>query len=136
MEEEQRKYVLVELQRRPITAPSADGPTSERVSGVSYCRFLDTQWEGRGTCRIKKQRSETAWRRKERFLGVGSEYTLCYKTKQRGFEDEARKRIRHSHAQRKNNQSVLGIVPGSNRVIPVVEHFDDRTNNTDKQSQR
>jgi hypothetical protein len=70
MEEEQRKYVLVELQRRPITAPSADGPTSERVSGVSYCRFLDTQWEGRGTCRIKKQRSETARCGKERLFAT------------------------------------------------------------------
>src|SRR5260370_23181104 len=41
-----------------------------------------------GTRCIKKQKSETAWRRKGRFLGVGSEYTLCNKTKQRGFEVE------------------------------------------------
>ena len=55
---------------------------------------------------------------------MGSEYTLCNKTKQRGFEDEARKRIRHADAQRKNDQRVFAIVPGLYRVIPVVEHLD------------
>jgi hypothetical protein len=34
---------------------------------------------------------ETVWRGKERFLGAGSEYTLCNKIKQRRFEDESRK---------------------------------------------
>jgi hypothetical protein len=90
---------------------------------ISYRRFLDTEWEGR-TRRIKKQHSESACRGVERFWAVGSEYTLCNKAKQRGFEDEARKRIRHSHAQCKNNQGVLGIVPGLNRVIPVVKQLD------------
>jgi hypothetical protein len=117
------KYVLVELQARRITAPSTDGPTPEHFFWISYRRFLDTEWEGR-TRRIKKQRSESACRGVDRFWAVGSEYTLCNKAKQRGFEDEARKRIRHSHAQCKNNQGVLGIVPGLNRVIPVVKQLD------------
>jgi len=93
---------------------------------ISYRRFLDTQWEGRGTRCIKKQEPETAWYGKERFLGAGSEYTLCNKTKQRGFKEEARKRIRHSYTQCKNNQGVFGIVPGLNRVIPGVEQLDQR----------
>jgi hypothetical protein len=38
-----------------------------------------------------------------RFLRAGNEYTLCNKIKQPEFEDEARKRIRNSNAQRKNN---------------------------------
>ena len=100
---------------------------------ISYRRFLNTQWEGRRTRCIKKQKSQTAWYGKEKFLRAGSGYTLCNKTKQRGFEDEARKRIRHSHTQCKNNQSVLGIVPGLNRVIPVVEHLDDRAHQTGDQ---
>jgi len=113
-----------------------DGATPECFLGICYRRLLDTQWEGRGTRRIKKQQSETAWRGKERFQGVGSEYSLCNKTKQRGFDDEARKRIRHSHAQCKNNQTVFRIVSRLNRVIPVVEHLNKRTNKTRQQNNR
>lgn len=65
-----------------------------------------------------------------------SEYNLRNKIKQRGFEDEARKRIRHSDAQCKNDQRVLGIVPGLNRVIPVVEHLNEWTNKADRQNNR
>ena len=39
-----------------------------------------------------------------------------------------RKRIRRSNAQGKNKQSVLGIVPRLNRVIPAVEHLNERAN--------
>jgi DNA-binding beta-propeller fold protein YncE len=44
--------------------------------------------------------------------------------------------MRDSHAQCKNNQSVLGIVPGLRGVIPVVEHFNERTNKADQQNNR
>jgi hypothetical protein len=121
-----------------------DGPSRRRQQTelrqsafwICYRRLLDTQWEGRGTCCIKKQKSEIAWYGKERFLGAGSEYTLRNKTKQLGFEDEASKRIRHSHAQCENNQSVFGIVPRLNRVIPVIERLNERTNKAGQQNKR
>ena len=101
---------------------------------TSYRRFLNTQRERRGACRIKKQRGETAWRRQKRLLSAGGEDTLCNKNKQPRFEGEAHKRIGHSHAQGKNDQSVLGIVPGLNRVIPTVKHFKERTNKAGQQN--
>jgi hypothetical protein len=119
-----KKYFLVALQRRPITPQSTDRVTPEGVLGISYRRLLDTQREERGTRCIKKQRSATAWRGKERFLWAGSAHTLCNKSKQRGFKVESRKGIRHSHAQTKNNQGVLRVVPSLHRVIPVIEHLD------------
>jgi len=69
-------------------------------------------------------------------LDAGSEHTLCNKTEQCGFEDEARKRIRHSHAQCKNNQRILAIVSGLNRVIPGIEGLNERTNKAGEQSKR
>jgi hypothetical protein len=72
----------------------------------------------------------------ERLLCKVREDTLRNETKERGFEDKSRKRIRHSDAQCKNNQSILGIVPGLNRVIPVVEHLIERTNEADQQGKR
>jgi hypothetical protein len=54
----------------------------------------------------------------------------------RGSEDEARKRICDSHTQCKNNQSVLGIIPGLHAVIPVVECFNERANKASEQSER
>jgi hypothetical protein len=69
-------------------------------------------------------------------LGAGSGPTLCNKTEQRGFGDEARKRIRHSNAQCKNNQPILGIISGLNRVIPGVERLNERTNEAGEQSKR
>ena len=57
-------------------------------------------------------------------MGEGGEEILRNKTTQRRFEDEPRKRIRHSHTQRKKDESVLGIVPGLHRVIPTVEQLD------------
>jgi hypothetical protein len=68
---------------------------------------------------------------KRAFGAREANFTVCNKTNQRGFENEARKRIRHSHIQRKNNQSVFSIVPGLNRVIPVVERPNERTNKAD-----
>ena len=65
-----------------------------------------------------------------------SENTLCGKTKRRGSEDEARKRIRDSHTQRKNDEAVFGIVPGLHGVIPVVERLDERANKAGEQSER
>ena len=103
---------------------------------ISYRGFLDTQRESRGTCRIKKEEGETASCGKERFLGARSEDTLCNQAKQRGFEDEVRNRIRHSHAQCHNNQGVLGLVPGLNGVIPVVECFREGTNKARQQNNR
>jgi hypothetical protein len=67
-------------------------------------------------------------------LGTGGADTLHNQTKQPGFEDEACKRIRYSHTQRKNNQSVFGVVPGLNRVIPTVEGFKDRTDKAGQQN--
>jgi hypothetical protein len=133
---------MVERQRNTSWLNRKDGPARCRqqtefrlsVFWVGYRRVLDTQREARGTRCIKKQKTETAVGRKERFLGAGSEYTLCHKTEQRGLEDKSRKRIRHSGAQCKNNQSVLGIVPGLNRTIPVVNHFDERTNKAGQQN--
>jgi hypothetical protein len=61
-------------------------------------------------------------------LQAGGEDLLYNKTKQRVFDVEARKRICHSHAQCKHNQTVFDIVPGLNRVIPVVERLDERAN--------
>ena len=69
-------------------------------------------------------------------MRAASQYTLGKKTKRRGFEDETRERIRHSHAQCKNNQRVFGIVPRLNRVIPVVERLNERTNKARQQSKR
>jgi hypothetical protein len=101
---------------------------------ISYRRFLDTQREGRRTCRIKKQQGETAWRGQKRFLCAGGADTLCNKTKQPGFEGEALKRKRDSRAQCKNDQSVFGIVSGLNRVIPTIERFKDWTNKAGQQN--
>jgi hypothetical protein len=67
-------------------------------------------------------------------LRAGSEQTLCNKTEQRGFEDEARKRIRHSHAQCEKYQGVFSFVPGLHRVIPGVERLNERTNKAGEQS--
>src|SRR5260370_39539254 len=103
---------------------STEGPTPEGVLGLGYYRSLDTQWEGRGTRCIKKQKRETRCRGQVGFQEAGRENTLCSKTKQRRFEHEARKRIRDSQAQCKHNQSVFGIVTGLDRVIPVVEQLD------------
>jgi hypothetical protein len=69
-------------------------------------------------------------------LVVGSEYGRCKETKQRGFEDEARKGIRHSNAQSKNNQSVLAIIPGLDRMIPGVERLKERANKAGQQNER
>jgi len=41
-----------------------------------------------------------------------------------GRKDDARKGIRESHTQRKNDESILGIVPGLKRVIPMVERLE------------
>jgi hypothetical protein len=41
------------------------------------------------------------------------------------FEDESCERIGDAHAQRKNDQSVLRIVPGLSLVIPPVEQLDE-----------
>ena len=101
------------------------------------CRiFLDTKWEGRGARCIKKQKSETRCRGQEGLQDAASESTLCSKIKRRGSEDEARKRIRDSHTQRKNDETVLGIVPGLHGVIPVVERLDERANKAREQSER
>jgi hypothetical protein len=91
-------------------------------------RFLYTKWEGRGTRCTKKQKSETRCRGQEGLQDPASEKNLCSKTKHRGSEDEARKRIRDTHTQRKNDETVLGIVPGLHGVIPVVERIDERAN--------
>jgi len=103
------------------------------VCWIRYRRVLDTQWEERETRCIKKQKSETA-RRKERFPHAGSEFTLCNKTKQRGFEDEMRKRMRHSHAQCNHNQRIFRIISGLNCVIPSVECFKERTQKASQQN--
>jgi hypothetical protein len=73
-------------------------------------------------------------RRKKGFLLAGSEDALRNNTKQLGFGDEARKRIGHAHAQCKNDQSVLGIIPALNRVIPTVKQFKERTNKAGQQN--
>ncbi len=100
------------------------------------CRiFLDTKWEGRGARCIKKQKSETRCRGQEGLQDAASESTLCSKTKRRGSEDEARKRIRDSYTQRKNDETVFGIVPGLQGVIPVVERLDERANKAGEQSE-
>jgi len=39
MAEEQKQYVLVEQQEQPITAPSTDGATSERVFESAIADF-------------------------------------------------------------------------------------------------
>ena len=102
-------------------------------SWVGNLGVLDTQWERRGAYGIKKQQSERAWGGKQNPLGARSGDTVCNKTKQRRFEDVSSKRIRHSNTQCKNNQRVLGIVPGLNRVIPCVECLKERANNTGQQ---
>jgi len=61
---------------------------------------------------------------------------IAEKTKRRGSEDEARKRIRDSHTQRKNDQAVFGIVPGLHGLIPVVERLDERASKAGEQSER
>ena len=103
---------------------------------IICCRFLDTKWEGRGTRCIKKQKSETRCRGQEGLQDAASENTHCRKTKRRGSEDEARKRIRDSHTQRKNDEAVFGIVPGLHGVIPVVERLDERASKAGEQSER
>ena len=49
-----KKYALVELQGRRITALLTEGPNAERL-WISYRGFLDTEWEGRGARRSEKQ---------------------------------------------------------------------------------
>ena len=46
------------------------------------------------------------------------------------------KRIRRADTQGENDQSVLDIISGLNRAIPLIEHLDKRTNKTSKQNQR
>jgi hypothetical protein len=41
-----------------------------------------------------------------------------------------------TEAQSENDKGVLGIHSGLNRVIPLVEHLDQRTNKASKQNQR
>jgi hypothetical protein len=105
-----------------------------RVKGVSNSGVLDTQWERRGAYGIRKQQSETGCGRRGNSLGTRSEDTVCNKTKQRGFEDVASERIRHSHAQCKNNERILGIVPRVGCLIPCVDRFKQRANNADQQN--
>ncbi len=69
-------------------------------------------------------------------MGRGSENTLRDESKQRGFDDEPRKRIRHSDAQRENYQRVFSIVPGLHRVIPGVDRFEEWTNKAGHQNKR
>jgi hypothetical protein len=52
------------------------------------------------------------------------------------FKDESCERIRYAYAQRKNDQSVLGIVPGLQRVIPAVEQLDERADKAGDQNER
>lgn len=40
----------------------------------------------------------------------------------------------HSNAQRQNDQNVLGIAPGLNRVIPAIEHLNHWANKADGQN--
>ena len=69
-------------------------------------------------------------------MGTGSEDTLRDKSKQRGFDDKPRKRIRHSDAQRENYERVLSIVSGLLRVIPGVDRLEERTNKAGHQNKR
>jgi len=62
-------------------------------------------------------------REQERDVEGGREDNPSNTGSQREFEDEARERMRHAHAQRQNDQSVLAIVPSLDRVVPVVEHL-------------
>jgi hypothetical protein len=97
------------------------------ASGGSYRGFLETERQGGWTRSIKKQQEGTALRRKKGFLRAGSEDVLRNNIKQFGFGDEASKRTGYSHAQCKNDQSVLRIIPALNRVIPTVKQFEERT---------
>ena len=69
-------------------------------------------------------------------MGRGSEDTLRDESKQRGFDDEPCKRIRHSDTQRENYQRVFRIVPGLHRVIPGVDRLEERTNKAGHQNKR
>ena len=120
----------------PSRRSKTHGPPLSVFFWIRYRRFLDTQGEGRRTCYVKKGQSETGRPGKERFRGARSEQTICNKTKRRGFEEEARQRIRHSHTQCKKNQSVFGIVPGLNCVIPVVENLDEGAYKASEQHKR
>jgi hypothetical protein len=42
----------------------------------------------------------------------------------------------HAHTQRKDDESVLGIISGLEGVIPVVEHLDEWAHKTDRQNKR
>ena len=123
------------------TAPTSSAaqltgrPVPARGLWISYRRFLDAQRELRRTCRISEQQSET-WRGEERFLRAGIKDSPCNQTKQRELHDEARKRIRHAHAQCKDNQGVFGIIPGLNRRVPGIERLKNRTNEASQQSKR
>jgi len=66
-------------------------------------------------------------------VGARVENTSRNEPKQRALKDESRKRIRRTHAQRKSNQGVLGVISGLNRVVPLVEHLDYWANNAGEQ---
>jgi len=108
-----------------------DGPSRCREqTGLPLSVFSDHLLQ------ISRYEVETRCRGQEGLQDAASENTLCSKTKRRGCEDEARKRIRDSHTQRKNDETVFGIVPGLQGVIPVVEHLDERANKAGEQSER
>jgi len=84
--EERRKMSWLNCKDGPSRRQQTDLPLSTGLDQLSQISRYAVGWEGDSL--HQKAESETAWCRKERFLGVGSEYTLCNKTKQRGFEVE------------------------------------------------
>jgi hypothetical protein len=95
---------------------------------------LDAQGERRRICSIREQRSENA-RPNWNVVHAGREDGSCNKTEQHRLENKASKRIHHADTQGNNNQRVLGVVSSLDRVIPAVEHFNDRADKAGNENQ-
>lgn len=95
--------------------------------------FLDTECERWRTNRNKNDEEGTASTRGTTLLGPKIREKPRSGLKKGELNNQPREGVRNSDAQPENDESVLGVAPCLDRVIPMVKHLDKRT---DKNSQQ